>query len=184
MRIIYTAILCTSALAHAEPELEVGAAIGGHAFSANSELRRRRRHDAARSGVNFALGARAAYFVLPRLAIEGEAMAIPTHDNTGGSSALAFGVRAHARFDVLDGRLRAVRARRRRHAPAATSSTQMHGDADQALHWGGGVRWALSAALDVRVDARHLIVPDRTLDGATSDFRAHRRRVVPVRYAG
>src|SRR5690606_33499571 len=91
--------LCSLATAaYAEPNtVEVGAALGGHAFSANSELGvdDLSAHPGPASSV--AIGARAAYLVLPRLAVEGEALAIPTRDAGAGDSALAFGLRAHAR---------------------------------------------------------------------------------------
>jgi outer membrane protein OmpA-like peptidoglycan-associated protein len=168
-KLVYFSLLVSST-AFAEPKLEVGAAIGGHAFSKNGELGVDDEMTQPGPVSNIALGARAAYFVIPQLAVEGELITIPTHDNTGGSTALAFGIRAHARYDVLHGRLRPFIVGGVGMHLLATSSPQMHGDADQAYHWGGGVRWALDAALDLRVDARHLIVPDRTLDGATSDF--------------
>ncbi|MBA3539554.1 MAG: OmpA family protein, partial [Deltaproteobacteria bacterium] len=53
-----------------------------------------------------------------------------------------------------------------------TGSVQMTNDTDRAYHWGAGVRFAVSPRVDVRVDLRHLLVPDRSLDGATSDFEA------------
>jgi OOP family OmpA-OmpF porin len=168
--IIYLTILGSASLAYAEPKLEVGAAIGAHAFSSNGELGVDDEMALPGPASNLALGARAAYFVLPRLAVEGEAVAIPTHDNDRGDNALAFGLRAHARFDVLQGRLRPFVVGGIGAHVLTTSAMQMHGDADQSYHWGGGVRWALNDTLDVRFDARHLIVPDRSLDGATSDF--------------
>ena len=97
--IIYTTILCGSALAFAEPKAEVGAAIGGHAFSSSGELGVDDEMTQPGPVSNIALGARGAYTVMPRLAVEGEAVLIPTHDNTAGSTALAFGLRAHARQD-------------------------------------------------------------------------------------
>src|SRR5262245_55435242 len=95
--LIYLLILCSAAAASAEPKLEVGAALGGHAFSSNGDLGVDDEMTPPGPVSNIALGARAAYFVLPRLAVEGEVIAIPTHDDSGGSSALAFGVRTHAR---------------------------------------------------------------------------------------
>jgi OOP family OmpA-OmpF porin len=168
--IVYISILCSAALAHAQAKLEVGAAIGGHAFSSNGELGVDDEMMQPGPVSNIALGARVAYFVLPRLAVEGEALAIPTHDDIGGASALAFGVRAHARFDLMSGKIRPFVVGGLGMHLLKTSSTMMHGDADKAFHWGGGVRYAINPTLDVRVDLRHLIVPDRTLDGATSDF--------------
>ena len=170
MKIIVTTILCGSALAYAEPKIEIGAAIGGHAFSSNGELGVDDEMTQPGPVSNIAVGARGAYTVMPRLAVEAEALAIPTHDNDAGTSALAFGLRAHARFDILRGRLRPFVVGGVGIHMLKTSSTMMHGDADQAYHWGGGVRYAINDALDLRVDARHLIVPDRTVDGATSDF--------------
>jgi OmpA-OmpF porin, OOP family len=163
-------LLLVGGVAHADDRLEIGAAIGGHAFSANGELGVDDEMTLPGPASNLALAARAAYFVLPRLAVEGEAIAIPTHDDAAGDTALAFGVRAHARYDLLQGRLRPFVLGGIGVHLLRASSPQMQSDADQAYHWGAGVRWALNPALDLRVDARHLIVPDRTINGATSDF--------------
>jgi OmpA-OmpF porin, OOP family len=51
-----------------------------------------------------------------------------------------------------------------------SSSPQMQNDVDQAYHWGLGVRLAASERIDLRIDGRQVIVPDRTHNGATSDF--------------
>jgi OmpA-OmpF porin, OOP family len=169
MKTLYLLILA-GGVAHADDKLEVGAAIGGHAFSSNGELGVDDEMTLPGPASNLALAARAAYFVLPRLAIEGEAIAIPTHDDAAGDSALAFGMRAHARFDLLQGRLRPFVLGGIGVHVLRASSPQMQSDTDQAYHWGGGARWALNAAFDLRIDARHLIVPDRTINGATSDF--------------
>src|SRR5262245_46342088 len=159
-----------AATAAAEPRIEVGAAVGGHAFSPQSELGVDDDMSLPGPASSIAIGARAAYVVIPHLAIEGEALAIPTRDTGAGDSALAFGLRAHVRYDILRGRIVPfVVAGAGMHILEPTSP-QMKADADQSFHWGAGVRYALSALLDVRLDARHLIVPSRSFNGATSDF--------------
>ena len=170
---VLLSILCGTTLAHADSpldRLEIGGALGGHAFSGNGELGVDDEMTQPGPNSNLALGPRVAFLVIPRLAVEGEAILVPTSDDSSGYSALAFGMRAHARFDVLQGRLRPFVVGGLGLHALSTSSPMMHGDADKSFHWGGGVRWAINPALDVRFDARHLIVPDRTLDGATSDF--------------
>jgi OOP family OmpA-OmpF porin len=99
-------------------------------------------------------------------------MVIPTKDDVLGDHAMVYGLRLHARFDLLTGRLRPFLVAGAGVHVLRSSSPQMSNDVDRAYHWGGGIRWALTDAIDVRLDARHLIVPDRTLNGATSDFEA------------
>jgi len=159
------AILCLLlGTARSEPRIELGGALGGHAFAKNSELGAD--DDSAMPGPasGVAFGARGALLVLPRLALEAEALAIPTTDRT-----LAFGIRAHVRFDILRGRLVPfVLGGAGMHILAA--SAQMKSDADQSFHWGLGARYALTSTVDFRLDARHLIVPSRAYNGATSEL--------------
>jgi OOP family OmpA-OmpF porin len=161
-------LLSTSAVA--SPRVEVGIAAGGHTFSDQVELgvADQMLEPGPRSGA--LLGARLAVPFGRRLAAEGEAMMIPTKDDVLGDSAMVYGLRVHARFDLLTGRLKPFLVAGIGAHVIRSSSPQMDNDADRAYHWGGGVRFALSDKLEARLDLRHLIVPDRTLDGATSDF--------------
>jgi OOP family OmpA-OmpF porin len=104
-----------------------------------------------------------------RLALEGEAVMIPTDDDVLGDEIDVFGLRAHARFDVLTGRFKPFVVVGVGAHVARSDSPQMDDDTDRAYHWGAGARFAISDKLDARIDLRHLIVPDRTHDGATSD---------------
>ena len=115
-------------------------------------------------------GLRVAVPLIERLAIEGEAMVIPTKDDVLGDHAMVYGLRAHARFDLLTGRLRPFVVIGAGMHVLRSTSPQMSNDVDPAYHWGGGVRWALNDHFDVRIDGRQLFVPDREHNGATTDY--------------
>ena len=89
-----------------EPRIEVGGALGAHAFSSSSELGVDDLMSEAGVRSSVALGGRAAFIVRPRFAAQGELLAIPTSDSVDGDRTVAFGVRAHARIDLLEGRIR------------------------------------------------------------------------------
>jgi outer membrane protein OmpA-like peptidoglycan-associated protein len=164
-------LLLVPAAASAEPRrLELGLAIGGHAFSSNTELGVADEMTEPGPESNGLLGVRIAMPITGRIAVEGEAVAIPTKDDVLGDEATVYGLRAHARFDLLTGKLKPFVVAGIGMHVVRTDSPQMDDDTDRAYHWGGGVRYAITDKLDVRFDARHLIVPDRTLDGATSDY--------------
>jgi OmpA-OmpF porin, OOP family len=172
MRRALLAIVIAPTAAHAAGPLELGAALGAHAFSSDLELGVPDRKFEPGLDSAALLGLRIGYDVTSRLAAEGELVWIPTEDSALGDSATVLGMRAHARFDLLAGRVRPfVLAGMGAHVLRG-GSPQMTNDTDRAYHWGAGVRYALSARLDLRFDLRHLIVPDRTAGGATSDFEA------------
>src|SRR5262245_17088319 len=111
MRSIILVTVCAPALAAAspEPKLEIGGAIGGHAFSDDVELGVDDRMDEPGPSAGAAAGLRLGYQVKPRLAIEGEAIVIRTEDDVLGDPATVLGLRVHARFDVarlVGGKLR------------------------------------------------------------------------------
>ncbi len=163
-------LIALGAIAHAEPRVEVGLALGGHAFSHDVELGVA--DDPSEPGpVSSAMfGARVAVPLLTRLAIEGEAMVIPTKDDVLGDHAMVYGLRAHLRLDLLTGRIKPFVVAGAGVHVLRSSSPQMSNDVDEAFHWGGGVRYAMSDKLELRLDGRQLVVPDRTRNGATSDF--------------
>jgi outer membrane protein OmpA-like peptidoglycan-associated protein len=171
MRNLAFAALLLPTAATAEPRrIELGIAIGGHAFSTNTELGvadHMSEPGATSAGL---LGVRAAVPIMRRLAAEAEVVAIPTEDDVLGDEATVYGIRAHARFDLLTGKLEPFVVAGLGAHVVRSDSPQMDNDTDRAYHWGGGIRYAISDKLDARVDARHLIVPDRTTDGATSDY--------------
>ena len=163
-------ILLVSTAAHADKRVEVGIALGGHAFSENVELGVA--DQAMEPGPVSAglLGLRVALPLAKRLAVEAEASWIPTEDDVLGDEATVWGLGAHARFDLLTGRVKPFVVAGIGAHILRSSSPQMDNDADKALHWGAGVRYALKDTLDLRLDSRHLLVPGRTTNGATSDF--------------
>jgi OOP family OmpA-OmpF porin len=164
-------ILLVSTLAHAEGKrIEVGLVLGGHAFSENVELGVTD-HPMEPGPVSAGLlGARVALPLDKRLAVEAEAAWIPTEDDVLAKEATVWGLGAHARFDLLTGRLKPfVVAGVGAHILRSTS-VQMDNDADKALHWGGGLRVGINDKLEARLDTRHLIVPGRTQNGAASDY--------------
>ncbi|MDQ3369692.1 MAG: OmpA family protein [Myxococcota bacterium] len=160
----------STSVAHADRRFELGVALGGHTFSSSVELgvADEMLEPGPESGAM--LGARFAVPFARRLAVEAEAMMIPTKDDVLGEVATVYGLRTHARFDLLTGRLRPFVVLGAGAHVIRSTSAQLDDDVDRAYHWGGGVRFAISDQLDARLDARHLLVPDRSLDGATSDY--------------
>ena len=141
MRLVIVTLLVAST-AHAEPKrIEVGLALGGHSFSETSELGTADEMTEASATSGPVLGARLAYPVLKRLAIEGEAMMIATKDDTLGDRARVFGLRAHVRFDLLTGKFRPFVVAGAGLHVLRTSSPLMDNDADRSYHWGIGARY-------------------------------------------
>lgn len=170
MRNYLLACVLLPAAAHADRRIELGVAIGGHAFSANTELGVADDNREPGASSNGLLGVRVAVPFGTRFAAEAEAMAIPTEDDVLGDEAWVYGLRAHARIDLLTGKLAPFVVAGIGMHVVRSDSPQMDNDTDRAYHWGGGIRYALGDKIDARIDARHLIVPDRTTDGATSDY--------------
>jgi OmpA-OmpF porin, OOP family len=169
MRLAY-ALLLIPAAAHANP-IEIGGALGGHAFSKNVELGVDDQMNEPGPKSAGMLGLRVGYVINARVTAEGEAMVIPTRDDVLNDSAMVYGVRAHARVDLLTtGAIRPFLVAGMGMHVLRSSSPQMSNDVDRSYHWGAGVRYSLNDRVDLRLDARHLIVPDRTFNGATSDF--------------
>src|SRR5687768_12652223 len=163
-------LLLVPSLASGDRRIELGVAVGGHAFSTNTELGVADHMSEPGASSSGLLGLRLAVPFKQRLAVEGEAMVIPTEDDVLGDEATVLGLRAHARFDLLTGRTKPFVVAGLGMHVVRTDSPQMDNDTDRAYHWGGGIRVAITDKLDARFDARHLIVPDRTRDGATSDY--------------
>ncbi len=162
--------LCIPAVAAADPKVELGGILGGYSFSHSTELGAS--DDTSQPGPSSSglFGARAAYVITPRIAVEGELAVIPTKDDVLGDAAMVYGLGAHVRVDLLTGTIRPFVVAGIGANILRSSSPQMSNDVDQAYHWGLGARYAVSDTLDLRVDGRQLIVPDRAHDGATSDF--------------
>ncbi len=174
MKAIGVLFVLAAAPAFADPQapakLEVGVALGGHAFSSDVELGvpDMPNEPSPVSGAMF--GARIAVPLSNRLAIEGEAMVIPTKDDVLHDAATVYGLRAHVRLDLLTGKLRPFLVAGAGMHVLRSSSPQMANDVDQAYHVGAGIRYAVSDRFDVRFDARDLFVPDRDHNGATEDY--------------
>ena len=171
MKKLACSLLLVSATASAEPRrIEVGLVLGAHAFSENVELGVA--DHAMEPGPVSAglLGARVALPLNKRFAVEGEASWIPTEDDVLGDEATVYGLAAHARFDILTGRFKPFLVAGVGGHILRSTSPQMDNDTDKALHTGIGARFAINNTLDVRLDSRHLIVPGRTKNGATSDY--------------
>lgn len=163
-------VLLLPAAAHADRRIELGIALGGHSFSTNSELGVADHMTEPGPESGGLLGLRFAFPFTKRIAAEAEAVAIPTQDDVLGDEATVYGVRAHARIDLLTGRVRPFIVAGTGMHVVRSDSPQMDNDTDRAYHWGGGLRYAISEKLEARLDGRHLLVPDRTRDGATSDY--------------
>jgi OOP family OmpA-OmpF porin len=151
-------------------KLDVSVTSGAHIFSRNVELGVDDFMDEPGPSSSGLLGGRVAYSVIKRLAVEAEVVLIPTEDDVLGDRAWVFGLRGQGRFDLLTGKLRPFLVAGYGGHIIRGGSPQMDDDADQAYHWGAGVRYAIGKKLDLRFDARHFIVPDRTEGGATSDY--------------
>lgn len=169
-RFFVLALLSLPLTAHAERRLELGLALGGHAFSDDVELGVADHMTEPGPSSAGLLGLRAALPLTRRLAVEAEAMWIPTEDDVLGDEVTVWGLRTHARIDLRTGRLRPFVLVGAGMHVLRSASPQMDDDVDRAYHAGAGVRFALSDRLDARLDVVELLVPDRTLDGATSDY--------------
>lgn len=167
---LWIALLLLPAVAQAEPTFEAGLVVGGHLFSGTAELGA---DDAMEQPKlkSFALGGlRLGVGLGRRLAIEGEAMFVPTKVDPGDGSANVVGLRGHLRLNLLTGSVRPfVLAGYGAHL-LRTEVAPLENDTDEAIHWGLGVAIALHRVVDLRLDGRHLIVPDRSTSGATSEL--------------
>ncbi|HEY5922467.1 MAG TPA: outer membrane beta-barrel protein, partial [Kofleriaceae bacterium] len=171
MKKLAFSLLLLSTTASAEPRrIEVGLVLGVHDFSETVELGvadHAMEPGPVSSGL---LGIRAALPLNKRLALEAEAAWIPTEDDVLGDEATVYGLGAHARFDILTGRFKPFLVAGVGGHILRSTSPQMDNDTDKAVHTGIGARFALNNTLDVRLDSRHLLVPGRTKNGATSDY--------------
>lgn len=170
---VRTAVVVTVGLAgaaHAD-RLELGIAAGARNFSDSAELGVDDDMDAGAPSTGGLLGARIGVRVVSRLVAEGELVAVATKVGEAATSATVIGARAQLRFDLLAGRVRPfLLAGIGLDAMRTSSMTPFRNDSDRTYQWGGGVTVQLGRRVDVRLDLRHLVVPDRTLDGATSEL--------------
>lgn len=156
--------------ASADSGFEAGLSVGGHLFSDSTELGVA--DDELQPGPEsgFLIGGRLGFGLTSRFAVEAEAVIVPTKSDLSGDGATVLGFRGQARVNVLTGSFRPFLVAGWGGQMLSTSAAEMENDTDQAYHWGAGFALELTSALDLRLDLRHLIVPDRTASGATSDF--------------
>lgn len=175
-RLILLSLVVVPSAALADPlRPELGVMIGGHAFSSTSELGTPDIDAAPTLGTGALVGIRAALplpILRQRLAIEGELAIIPTSENIVGDSDMVYDLRAHLRLDLLTGKFKpfivlgaGMQALRPSHP-----TPEMYDDVDPEYHWGIGARYAVRDDLDIRIDGRQLLVPDRTTNGSTFDY--------------
>ena len=158
--------------ASASGEVSLGVSAGSHLFADDLELgvADADAQGAPASGV--LVGLRLGVRVAARLSLEGELVLIPTTERMSGESIDVLGYRAQVAADLVQsGPLRGILI-----AGAgvldlsANGVPNMQDDIDLALHWGAGLGVALTTSLELRLDARHLVLPDIDHSGGTSDF--------------
>lgn len=153
-----------------EGRLDASFALGGHYFAEQGALGAGARPDDPGPDNSGLLGARVGFAATRRLAAEAELVVMPTQDDVLGTDATVYATRAHARFDLLTGRVRPFVVAGLGAHILRSSSPQLVNDTQAELHWGGGVRFAINPRFDLRFDVRHFIVADRTPDGITNDL--------------
>jgi outer membrane protein OmpA-like peptidoglycan-associated protein len=173
--IIITAALSATTLAHADRgagELSLAVATGGHLFAGDLELGVA---DAERQGSpesGFLVGGRIGLRLGSLFSLEGELVFIPTTERMSGESLDVIGFRGQAAVDLLSrGRLRPFLVAGLGGLDLVdTDAPGMESDTDLALHWGGGLGVELSPTLEMRFDLRHLVLPNITESGGSSDL--------------
>lgn len=163
-------VLAMPTLSSADGNVETGVSAGGHLFSDSTELGAADEATQPTLKTSFLIGLRVAVSLVPRVAVEGEAVLIPAKSDPTGESATVLGFRGHLKIDLLTGAVRPFLVAGYGGLSIRTSAKGFENDSDEAIHWGGGFSYAITPSLLIRIDARHLIVPDRTANGATSDF--------------
>jgi outer membrane protein OmpA-like peptidoglycan-associated protein len=163
---------------HTEPRpLNVSFALGAHAFAPDVELGAETMNAPGPATAGL-VGARFGGGVARGIIAEAELVAIATRDDVLGERASVFGLRAQARLEVLElAGLRPLGGKLRPFVVAGVGvhlvrggAPQLPDDTDACYQWGAGLGYALTDRFALRLDVRHLIVPDRTEDGATSDI--------------
>jgi hypothetical protein len=153
-------------------ELAVGVTTGGHMFADDLELGVADAPGQGAPASGVLVGARLGVRLIPHLSLEGELVLIPTTERTSGESIEVLGYRAQVAVDLLrSGPVRSFLVGGAGVLDLAASDVPtMQDDTDIALHWGAGAGVSLTGNLEVRFDARHLLLPDISESGASSDF--------------
>ncbi len=158
--------------ARAGGELSLGVTTGGHVFSHDLELGVADAPGQGTPASGVMIGARVAVRLFARASVEGELVLIPTTERMSGQSIDVLGYRAQAAVDLVErGGFRGfLLAGAGFMDLLAFDVPGMDDDTDLALHWGAGAAVALSRTIELRFDARHLILPSTSDSGAASDF--------------
>jgi outer membrane protein OmpA-like peptidoglycan-associated protein len=164
-----------SSVALAEGVLEAGFTVGAHAFSTNSELGVSDGMEGASPQSSALLGGRLSYAFIEQVVGELELVLVPTVDDRVSGASAVFGMRAQLRYEpfqssLMGGKLHPFLLAGYGAIALRTDSSELKNDIDQAYEWGLGARYMLSPKMALRFDGRHLIIPDRTENGATSNF--------------
>lgn len=172
---LFGALVFAPAAATADSKLEAGFTVGGHVFSSNGELGVSDKMDGASPQSSAMFGGRVGYAFLPQFIAELELVMIPTVDDDESRGAAVFGGRGHVRYQpfgdtLMGGKLHPFLLAGYGFMAVRTDSMQLENDADQSYDWGLGTHYALTRSMDLRLDARHILVPDRSNNGATSNF--------------
>ena len=152
--------------------IEPGVFLGTHVFSSDSELGTLGKPD-TQLDLGLALGVRLALAVTVLLDAEGEVALIPTSFDPG-PAAMVFGLRLHGllHFTGRSTRLRPFLLAGWHSQNVLTDEVPnviSARDSDPGAHWGLGAKLAITSALSLRLDFRHLIVGDRGT-GATNEL--------------
>jgi outer membrane protein OmpA-like peptidoglycan-associated protein len=127
-----------------------------------------------KSSVTF--GIRAALVPIPMLAIEGEALGMPTKDNQQGKGLFLSALRIHLRYNIIiPGPVTPfVLAGVGNTSVLSTSGdgsyTAIKKDTDANFYVGLGAKYAITDLLHVRLDGRLLAAPNVTNDGFSPDW--------------
>jgi len=153
--------------------VEIGGITGAHLFASDLELgvADMANPDTPRSSA--LMGFRLGYRLNRRLNVEGELVVVPTVDRADGDTTFVIGYRAQGLVNLRkSGRIRPFLLAGLGGIELTTTRTggQMADDTDLAFHVGGGVSFALSHRLELRFDARNLILPSNTDSGATDNY--------------
>jgi hypothetical protein len=151
-------------------KFEAGLAIGGHSFDPQGALGASQVMSDPGPVDAGMLGARFGVAFTKRLAAEAEVMLIPTEDDVLGDEATVYASRAHARLDLMTGKLRPFLVAGAGVLSLRSDSPQLLDDDQVELHWGAGLRYQIGKRFDIRLDLRHLVTADRTDDGLAHNY--------------
>jgi OmpA-OmpF porin, OOP family len=163
-------LVAAPTIAHADGSVEAGLSLGGHVFSSNTELGTADDPNQPVPKSSVLVGGRLGVFFSSRFGIEAEAVVIPTKSDPGSDRATVVGFRGQLHLNLLTGSLRPFLVAGYGGLALRTSDPKAQNDSDPAAHWGLGLSLRLTSLIDLRIEGRHLIVPNRSASGATSDF--------------